>query len=208
MSTSSMACCPRCTACAMKRRASRCDALLGVFARELDALEENLEQLYDDQFIETCAEWVAPYIGELIGYRSLHGARAAHGLAARRSGEHHRLSAAQGHGADARRAGAQRHRLAGARGGVLRAARHHAVHESPAAACASHRRGALAARDAGRERTLQRGGAHRRDAPSGGGVAATTFPTSASSCGACSRIACATCRWSPIQAMPAAGACA
>src|SRR5688572_32875599 len=52
-------------------------ALIGAFARELEALEENLEQLYDDQFVETCAEWVAPYIGELIGYRSLHGASPA-----------------------------------------------------------------------------------------------------------------------------------
>lgn len=48
-------------------------ALLGVIARELGALEEDLEQLYDDQFIETCADWVAPYIGELVGYRPLHG---------------------------------------------------------------------------------------------------------------------------------------
>ena len=52
-------------------------ALIGAFARELEALEENLEQLYDDQFIETCAEWVAPYIGDLIGYRPLHGVVAA-----------------------------------------------------------------------------------------------------------------------------------
>jgi len=35
-------------------------ALLGVIARELGALEQDLEQLYDDQFIETCADWVAP----------------------------------------------------------------------------------------------------------------------------------------------------
>jgi hypothetical protein len=48
-------------------------ALLGAFAEEFAALEENVEQLYDDQFIETCAEWVAPYIGDLIGYRTLHG---------------------------------------------------------------------------------------------------------------------------------------
>ena len=48
----------------------RCLALI---ARELGALEENLEQLYDDQFIETCADWVVPYIGDLIGYRPLHG---------------------------------------------------------------------------------------------------------------------------------------
>lgn len=48
-------------------------ALIGAFAREFAVLEENVEQLYDDQFIETCADWVAPYIGALIGYRPLHG---------------------------------------------------------------------------------------------------------------------------------------
>ena len=48
-------------------------ALVALIAREFEALEENVEQLYDDQFIETCNEWVAPYIGDLIGYRPLHG---------------------------------------------------------------------------------------------------------------------------------------
>jgi hypothetical protein len=48
-------------------------ALLAAFADQFAALEENVEQLYDDQFIETCADWVAPYIGDLIGYRPLHG---------------------------------------------------------------------------------------------------------------------------------------
>ncbi len=52
-------------------------ALLALFAREFEAIEEDIEQLYDDQFIETCADWVAPYIGDLIGYRPLHGATAA-----------------------------------------------------------------------------------------------------------------------------------
>jgi hypothetical protein len=52
-------------------------ALLGAMAQELAVLEENLEQLYDDQFIETCAAWVAPYIGDLIGYRPLQGVSAA-----------------------------------------------------------------------------------------------------------------------------------
>ena len=47
--------------------------LLAVIASQVAAMEENLEQLYDDQFIETCAPWVAPYIGDLIGYRTLHG---------------------------------------------------------------------------------------------------------------------------------------
>lgn len=68
-------------------------ALLAAFARELAALEENVEQLYDDQFIETCSDWVAPYIGDLIGYRPLHGvsprissprAEVAHTIAFRR----------------------------------------------------------------------------------------------------------------------------
>src|SRR5439155_23062251 len=45
-------------------------ALLAALAEEFAALEENIEQLYDDQFIETCADWVAPYIGDLIGYRA------------------------------------------------------------------------------------------------------------------------------------------
>jgi hypothetical protein len=48
-------------------------ALLSAFAAEIAGLEENLAQLYDDQFIETCAEWVIPYIGDLIGYRKLYG---------------------------------------------------------------------------------------------------------------------------------------
>ncbi len=47
-------------------------ALLGVMADQVGVLEEDLAQLYDDQFIETCADWTVPYIGGLIGYRALH----------------------------------------------------------------------------------------------------------------------------------------
>ncbi len=46
--------------------------LLDIIAGQNDVLEEDLAQLYDDQFIETCAPWVVPYIGDLIAYRSLH----------------------------------------------------------------------------------------------------------------------------------------
>jgi hypothetical protein len=53
-------------------------AVLGVLSDEIAVLEENLDQLYDDQFIETCAEWVIPYIADLLGTRGVHGA----GLAA------------------------------------------------------------------------------------------------------------------------------
>jgi hypothetical protein len=47
--------------------------LLGVIAQQIAILEEDIAQLYDDQFIETCADWVVPYIGDLIGYRQLYG---------------------------------------------------------------------------------------------------------------------------------------
>ena len=42
-------------------------ALLAVIAEQVDILEEDLAQLYDDQFIETCAPWVIPYIADLVG---------------------------------------------------------------------------------------------------------------------------------------------
>jgi hypothetical protein len=47
--------------------------LLGVISEQSAVLEESLNQLYDDQFIETCADWVVPYIGDLIGCRPLNG---------------------------------------------------------------------------------------------------------------------------------------
>lgn len=47
-------------------------ALMQIIAREVNVLEEDLAQLYDDQFIETCAEWVIPYIGDLIGNRPIY----------------------------------------------------------------------------------------------------------------------------------------
>jgi hypothetical protein len=45
--------------------------LLKVIAGQVSVLEEDMAQLYDDLFIETCAEWTVPYIGDLIGQRSL-----------------------------------------------------------------------------------------------------------------------------------------
>lgn len=48
-------------------------ALLTVIAGQVAVIEEDLDQLYDDQFIETCADWVVPYIGDMIGVRGLHG---------------------------------------------------------------------------------------------------------------------------------------
>ena len=86
-------CCRRSIGRATPSKASRCSELLAVIAEQAGVLEENLEQLYDDQFIETCGDWVVPYIGDLIGYRSLHGvvpkvasprAEVAHTIAFRR----------------------------------------------------------------------------------------------------------------------------
>lgn len=47
--------------------------LLEVITEQVNVLAESIEALHDDQFIETAATWVAPYIGDLIGYRTLHG---------------------------------------------------------------------------------------------------------------------------------------
>jgi hypothetical protein len=49
------------------------ESLLMVIDEQLQNFAADLDQLYDDQFIETCAPWVIPYIGDLIGYRSIKG---------------------------------------------------------------------------------------------------------------------------------------
>ncbi len=47
-------------------------ALFCVLAQQGAILEENIQQLYDDQFIETCAPWVIPYIGDLVGCNAIY----------------------------------------------------------------------------------------------------------------------------------------
>jgi hypothetical protein len=47
--------------------------LTDVLGTQIRVLSADLDQFYDDQFIETCADWVAPYIGDLIGYRPMYG---------------------------------------------------------------------------------------------------------------------------------------
>jgi hypothetical protein len=46
-------------------------ALISVLAEQAQVVEEDLAQLYDNLFIETCAPWVVPYIGDLIGAGTL-----------------------------------------------------------------------------------------------------------------------------------------
>ncbi|HTB74272.1 MAG TPA: hypothetical protein VK762_13565, partial [Polyangiaceae bacterium] len=47
-------------------------ALFQLLASQSELVEENILQLYDDQFIETCAPWAIPYVGDLIGYNALY----------------------------------------------------------------------------------------------------------------------------------------
>jgi len=45
-------------------------ALLSVIGREVQLVERDILQLYDNWFIETCEDWVVPYIGDLVGYET------------------------------------------------------------------------------------------------------------------------------------------
>jgi hypothetical protein len=43
--------------------------LLSIIESQLDRVEGDITALYDNWFIETCDEWVVPYIGDLLGVR-------------------------------------------------------------------------------------------------------------------------------------------
>lgn len=45
--------------------------LLQVIETELERVESDIAGLYDNWFIETCDEWVVPYIGDLLGVRPI-----------------------------------------------------------------------------------------------------------------------------------------
>ncbi|MGH7646874.1 MAG: hypothetical protein ACREND_02070 [Gemmatimonadaceae bacterium] len=53
--------------------AGQLGAYLGVVERAFGAIHQNIEALYDDLFIETCDDWVIPYIGDLLGTSHLSG---------------------------------------------------------------------------------------------------------------------------------------
>jgi len=42
-------------------------ALLQVIGEQVDAVQGDIERLYENWFIETCDDWVAPFIGDLVG---------------------------------------------------------------------------------------------------------------------------------------------
>lgn len=43
-------------------------ALLRVIAEQVDIVEDDIAQLYDNWFIETAQDWAVPYIGDLVGH--------------------------------------------------------------------------------------------------------------------------------------------
>jgi hypothetical protein len=49
-------------------------ALLQVITEQVNVVETDIAQLYENWFIETCEDWVVPYIGDLIGYQIVHEA--------------------------------------------------------------------------------------------------------------------------------------
>ena len=48
-------------------------ALLAVIAEQIDRVRDGVQQGYEDLFVETAAPWVLPYLGDLVGYRTLPG---------------------------------------------------------------------------------------------------------------------------------------
>ncbi|MEU3958067.1 hypothetical protein AB0F45_38420, partial [Streptomyces achromogenes] len=48
-------------------------ALLAVIGEQLDRVRDGVRQGYEDLFVETAAPWVLPYLGDLVGYRTLPG---------------------------------------------------------------------------------------------------------------------------------------
>ena len=47
-------------------------ALLRVIAEQVNVVEDDIAQLYENWFIETCEDWVVPYVADLVGYRPVH----------------------------------------------------------------------------------------------------------------------------------------
>ncbi|MDQ1392920.1 MAG: hypothetical protein QOF30_1897 [Acidimicrobiaceae bacterium] len=51
--------------------------LLEVINEQVNVVEDDIAALYENWFIETCQEWVVPYIGDLIGHRAVAAAGSA-----------------------------------------------------------------------------------------------------------------------------------
>jgi hypothetical protein len=49
-------------------------ALLRVVEEQVNVVEQDIAGLYENWFIETCDDWVVPYIGDLLGWQQVHEA--------------------------------------------------------------------------------------------------------------------------------------
>ena len=47
-------------------------ALLQVISEQVNVVDADIAQLYENWFVETCQDWVVPYIGDLVGYTPLY----------------------------------------------------------------------------------------------------------------------------------------
>lgn len=54
------------------RRGDVLAALLDAVSERMDEVYHDIEDLWDDFFVETCADWVVPYLGDLVANRALH----------------------------------------------------------------------------------------------------------------------------------------
>jgi hypothetical protein len=57
--------------------------LMSIMEAVLETLEKDIEGLYENWFIETCDEWVAPYIGDLVGASLLRSVKGNSAVSAR-----------------------------------------------------------------------------------------------------------------------------
>ncbi len=109
------------------------ESILSVVEEQLAILADNLDQLYDDQFIETCAPWVIPYIGDLIGYQSVSEKTRSTtpSIASPRAGSrpHDLVPPSQRHRSGRGATRPRCHRVGCPRRRVLPSSRRHAVHE-------------------------------------------------------------------------------
>ena len=143
-------------------------ALVEVLAGQAAAVADDIEALQDDWFIETCAEWVVPYIGELVGTRALHPLADAAGFSNRAQvADTLAVPAPQGNGGDARGPRPGEHRLQRPCRGVLRDAVDDAARQPRAPAGTRHRRRSRRQRDGAGARSVRHHPAHRRRADDG-----------------------------------------
>ncbi len=66
-------------------------ALLRVIAEQVDVVDADIAQLYENWFIETCQDWVVPYIGDLVGYTPLYDAGLTAGVQKARAAARERI---------------------------------------------------------------------------------------------------------------------